>query len=95
MYHAGCAESAEQTVIGIYAQTIISTNATLGIRKCGVIRERAERAPVRSWLATFRTTGRKVALLLIAAIFVEASVVFGTPLQAQESARLRRASCSN
>jgi hypothetical protein len=34
VFHAG-AESAEQTVIGIYAQTIISTNATLGIRKCG------------------------------------------------------------
>ena len=49
-----------------------------------VIRERAERAPVRSWLATFRTTGAK-ALLLIAAILLEASVVF-RPLQAQESA---------
>ena len=54
------------------------------LENVSVIRDRAERAPVRSWLATFRTTGAK-ALLLIAAILLEASVVF-RPLQAQESA---------
>ena len=53
------------------------------LENVSVIRERAERAPVRSWLATFRTTGAK-ALLLIAAILAEASVEF-RPLQAQES----------
>ena len=49
-----------------------------------VCKERAELAPVRSWLTTFRTTGAR-ALLLITAILVEASVVI-PPLQAQESA---------
>src|SRR5512145_3187132 len=49
-----------------------------------VLKKCAERAPVRSGLPIFRATGAK-ALLLIAAILVEAPVV-SQPLQAQESA---------